>query len=117
MLIRWANEKDLPSWYALASDVSSLFEHPADMGADKGAGSRLLRTALQQLDTNKDISVVTFCDDCSAGKPARAVYKKFGFTNEKLTTHDGLKRSELTRPASIESEMNRINASTGGCHR
>ena len=34
MLIRWANESDFPAWYALATEVSAIFEHPADMGAD-----------------------------------------------------------------------------------
>ena len=34
MLIRWANESDLPAWYALATKVSLVFQHPADMGAD-----------------------------------------------------------------------------------
>ena len=31
MLIRWATEKDLPAWYALATEVSEIFQHPADM--------------------------------------------------------------------------------------
>ena len=34
MLIRWANENDLPAWRALASEVSPIFQHPGDMGAD-----------------------------------------------------------------------------------
>ncbi|GHV26514.1 hypothetical protein FACS18948_2350 [Clostridia bacterium] len=34
MLIRWATEKDLLAWYELATEVSSIFRHPADMGAD-----------------------------------------------------------------------------------
>ena len=34
MLIRWATENDLPAWYALATEVSSIFQHPADMGAE-----------------------------------------------------------------------------------
>ena len=34
MLIRWANENDLPAWYALATEVSALFQNPADMGAE-----------------------------------------------------------------------------------
>ena len=34
MLIRFATEKDLPAWYALATEVSPIFRHPADMGKD-----------------------------------------------------------------------------------
>jgi hypothetical protein len=39
MLIRWATEKDLPAWYALATEVSGIFQHPADMGAELKAKS------------------------------------------------------------------------------
>jgi len=34
MLIRWATENDLPAWYELATEVSQIFQHPADMGAE-----------------------------------------------------------------------------------
>jgi diadenosine tetraphosphate (Ap4A) HIT family hydrolase/ribosomal protein S18 acetylase RimI-like enzyme len=34
MLIRWATENDLPAWYTLATEVSPIFRHPADMGKD-----------------------------------------------------------------------------------
>jgi len=34
MLIRWTTESDLPAWYALATEVSPIFRHPADMGVD-----------------------------------------------------------------------------------
>lgn len=153
MLIRWANENDMPAWRLLASQVSSIFQHPADMGKDpaflgfaekkinqyealtavdyrsgcnmgflsfsrannriswiavsekyrgKGVGSRLLATALRQLDTNRDITVVTFEDGYLQGVPARALYNKLGFSEEEPTTHDGLSRSKLTRPASGE---------------
>ena len=153
MLIRWVNENDLPAWYTLATEVSSIFQHPADMGTDpefisytqnkiskyesltavdymsgnnmgfigfsrannriswfavsekyrgKGAGERLLKTALRQLDTNRDIIVNTFTDDYPPGTVARALYKKYGFTEEKPFVHDGLARCEMKRPASTE---------------
>lgn len=153
MLIRWANENDLPAWYALATEVSPIFQHPADMGTDpefmsyaqnkiskyealtamdymsgnnmgfigfsrtnnriswfavseqyrgKSAGDRLLKTALRQLDTNKDITVITFCDDYRQGRAARALYKKYGFTVEKPTAHNGLPCCQMTRPPSAE---------------
>jgi len=34
LLIRWATENDLPAWCALATEVSPIFRHPADMGTD-----------------------------------------------------------------------------------
>ena len=153
MLIRWATKNDLSAWYVLATEVSAIFQHPADMGTaldfmsyaqsktskyealtavdymsgdnmgfigfsrtnnriswfavsdryrGKGAGDRLLKTTLRQLDTNKNITVTTFCEDYPQGTAARALYKKHGFTMEKPTTHDGLPRCEMTRPASTE---------------
>jgi len=150
MLIRWATENDLPAWYMLATEVSELFQHPADMGAElkskssgkgsvsrhemltavdymsgnnmgficfsridnaitwfavseryrgKGAGKRLLKTTLRQLDTNKDITVNTFPADNLQGVAARALYLKYGFTEERLFEHEGLPRSEMKRPA------------------
>ncbi|NLZ52542.1 MAG: GNAT family N-acetyltransferase [Thermoanaerobacteraceae bacterium] len=130
MLIRFATEKDLPAWYALATDVSQEFLHPGDMGTDpefikyaknkvdkyealtavdymsgnnigfigfsrtknritwfgvskrsrgKGAGSRLLKTALRQLDNTKPITVETFPEGYKPGIPAKNLYRKFGF--------------------------------------
>ena len=153
MLIRWATENDLPSWYALATEVSPIFQHPADMGAEleskagglgavgryevltavdymsdnnmgfiffsrsnnqitwfavsekyrgKGVGDRLLKTALRQLDTNKDITVNTFVGSYPLGMAARALYKKYGFTEERPIIHDGPPRCEMSRPASAE---------------
>ncbi len=130
MLIRFATEKDLPAWYALATEVSQEFRHPSDMGADpefisyakskvskgealtavdymsgenmgfigfsrtnnritwfavskkfrrKGVGSRLLKTALRQLDYTKPITVETYPEGYEPGIPARNLYRKFGF--------------------------------------
>ena len=153
MLIRWVNENDLPAWYALATEVSAIFQHPADMGTElksrnsglgavnryamltavdymsgnnigficfsreknnitwfavseqyrgKGAGSRLLKTALRQLDTTKDISVDTFVDGYAPGMAARALYQKFGFAEKRVFEHDELQRSEMVYPAKNE---------------
>ncbi|MCL1820095.1 MAG: GNAT family N-acetyltransferase [Oscillospiraceae bacterium] len=130
MLIRWATENDLPAWCALATEVSPIFRHPADMGADpeftsyaqskvnkyealtavdymsgsnigfigfsrtnnritwfgvsekyrgKGVGSRLLKTALRQLDHTKPITVETYPEGYEPGIPAKNLYRKFGF--------------------------------------
>ncbi len=130
MLIRFATEKDLPEWYALATKVSQIFRHPGDMGTDpefilyakskvskyealcsvdymsgniagfigfsrthnritwfgvsenfrrKGVGSRLLKTALRQLDFTKPITVETYPEGYEPGIPAKNLYHKFGF--------------------------------------
>jgi diadenosine tetraphosphate (Ap4A) HIT family hydrolase/ribosomal protein S18 acetylase RimI-like enzyme len=130
MLIRWATEDDLPQWYALATEVSPIFRHPADMAKDpefityaksktsklealtavdyrsgtvmgfigfsrvnnritwfgvferhrsRGAGIRLLLTALRQLDNTKPITVETFPEGFAPGVPAKHLYRKFGF--------------------------------------
>jgi diadenosine tetraphosphate (Ap4A) HIT family hydrolase/GNAT superfamily N-acetyltransferase len=130
MLIRFATENDLPAWYTLATEVSPIFRHPADMGTDsdfreyaikkvqqlealtavdyrsgecmgfigfsrtnnriswfavskkwrgKGAGKRLLLTALRQLDHTKLVTVDTYREGYAPGIPARSLYSKFGF--------------------------------------
>ena len=149
MLIRWAAESDLPAWYALATEMSSLFQHPGDMGADpefiscaqkavseykaltavdymsgnnmgfisisrnrnsiawfavweqyrgKGAGSRLLKTALRQLNHSKPITVETFCEGYLLGVPARNLYTKYGFieTESNLTGPHGVPNCRMT---------------------
>ena len=68
----------------------------------RGIGSRLLKTALSQLDTTKEITVTTFCENYLPGLPARAVYSKFGFVDKEKTEHDGQPRSLMSRPPSIE---------------
>jgi len=153
MLIRWADESDLPAWCALATEVSAIFQHPDDMGNDpgfityaqnkiikyealtavdymsgtnmgfigfsransriswfavsekyrgKGVGDRLLKTTLRQFNTNRDVTVGTFRSYYPEGAAARSLYRKHGFTNEELTTYDGLPRCVMTRPASFE---------------
>ncbi len=130
MLIRWATENDLPAWHILATEVSPIFRHPADMGKDpefisyaeskagkfevltavdymsgsnmgfirfsrthnhitwfgvgdkyrrRGVGSRLLKTALHQLDHTKPITVETYPEGYEPGAPAKNLYRKFGF--------------------------------------
>jgi diadenosine tetraphosphate (Ap4A) HIT family hydrolase/ribosomal protein S18 acetylase RimI-like enzyme len=137
MLIRFATEKDLPAWHTLATEVSSIFRHPADMAQDpefiayakskvskyqaltavdyrsgecmgfigisslnciswfgvfekyrnKGVGSRLLKTALRQMDNTRTIYVETYPEGYVPGVPAKTLYRKFGFveTNSNLT--------------------------------
>lgn len=79
------------SWFAVSEKYRS-----------RGVGSRLLKTALRQLDTNREITVTTFRDNYAPGAAARIVYGKFGFVEKELTEHDGLPRSLMVLPASNE---------------
>jgi len=45
----------------------------------KGAGSRLLKTALRHVDHAKPITVETFLDGYEPGVPAKNLYRKYGF--------------------------------------
>ena len=49
-----------------------------------GIASALLEKALAELDRSKDITVTTFRDNDKKGIAPRALYKQFGFAEEKL---------------------------------
>jgi len=49
-----------------------------------GIASLLLKKALAELDSTRDITVTTFRDNDEKGISPRALYKKFGFAEEKL---------------------------------
>ena len=49
-----------------------------------GVASALLEKALAELDRSKDITVTTFRDNDKKGIAPRALYKQFGFVEEKL---------------------------------
>ena len=51
----------------------------------KGIASALLEKALSELDRSSDITVTTFRDNDEKGIAPRALYKRFGFAEEKLT--------------------------------
>ena len=44
----------------------------------------LLQNALAELDNSRDITVTTFRDNDEKGIAPRALYKRFGFAEEKL---------------------------------
>ena len=50
----------------------------------KGIASALLEKALAELDSSRDITVTTFRDNDEKGIAPRALYKRFGFVEEKL---------------------------------
>ena len=49
-----------------------------------GIASALLEKALTELDSSRDITVTTFRDNDEKGIAPRALYKRFGFAEEKL---------------------------------
>mgnify|MGYP003462544841 FL=1 len=51
----------------------------------KGIARALLEKALAELDSSRDITVTTFRDNDEKGIAPRALYKRFGFAEEKLT--------------------------------
>ena len=55
----------------------------------RGLASILLRKALDELDRSKEITVSTFCDNDEKGIAPRALYRKFGFQEDKLTEEFG----------------------------
>lgn len=85
-IIGFSRTNNRISWFA----VSEKYRN-------KGIGARLLNTALRHLDTSKNITVDTFCEDCLLGQPARAVYQKAGFTEtETFTDEYGNRRCRMT---------------------
>ena len=55
----------------------------------KGIASKLLETALSELDRDRDITVSTFREGDEKGTAPRALYRKFGFTEAELTEEFG----------------------------
>jgi ribosomal protein S18 acetylase RimI-like enzyme len=61
----------------------------------QGVGSGLLSETINHLDKNRDIEVITFCNEDPNGEPARILYEKFGFIEkENNLLLDGHKRSK-----------------------
>jgi GNAT superfamily N-acetyltransferase len=50
----------------------------------KGVGAKLLAQALQRLDPTRNVRVQTFVDSVPAGQPARRLYQRFGFIDQKM---------------------------------
>lgn len=55
----------------------------------RGYASELMKTALENLDRTKEISVSTFREDDEKGTAPRALYKKFGFIEGEFTEEFG----------------------------
>ena len=63
----------------------------------KGIGSKLLESALNELDKTKEITVETYRENFIPGQPARKIYKKFGFKETDINLFDsfGNERSKF----------------------
>ena len=55
----------------------------------EGIASALLAAALERLDGSRDITVATFRENDEKGTAPRALYKKFGFAEDKLIEEFG----------------------------
>ena len=55
----------------------------------KGIASKLLETALSELDRNRDITVSTFREGDGKGTAPRSLYRKYGFAEAELTEEFG----------------------------
>ncbi|MBQ7874883.1 MAG: GNAT family N-acetyltransferase [Oscillospiraceae bacterium] len=55
----------------------------------QGIASELLKKALENLDRTKDITVSTFREEDEKGIAPRALYKKFGFSEDELIEEFG----------------------------
>ena len=55
----------------------------------KGIASKLLETALGEMDRSRDITVSTFREDDEKGIAPRALYRKYGFCEAELTVEFG----------------------------
>lgn len=53
-----------------------------------GVASALLEKALSELDRTGDITVTTFREEDNKGTAPRALYRRFGFAEEKLTVEN-----------------------------
>ena len=55
----------------------------------KGIASKLLETALSEMDRSRDITVSTFREGDEKGTAPRALYRKYGFREAELTVEFG----------------------------
>ncbi|MCL2079463.1 MAG: GNAT family N-acetyltransferase [Oscillospiraceae bacterium] len=63
MLIRWATEQDLPAWYDIATELSVIMRHPADMGKDP----ELMSYAKNKTSKNEALTAVDYMSNQNMG--------------------------------------------------
>ena len=71
----------------------------------KGIASELLKTALSELDRNRDITVSTFREGDEKGTAPRGLYRKFGFVGAELTEEFGYPNQVFVLRKDMRSEM------------
>lgn len=69
----------------------------------KGIASALLREALDELDTGREITVSTFRENDDKGTAPRALYRKFGFREGELTEEFGYPNQVFVLPPQIQA--------------
>ncbi len=87
--LAFSRQNNRISWFAVSEEYRQ-----------RGVGTKLLKTALRQLDTAKPITVTAFPSSDPDEQAARHLYRKFGFSIEKNVVYNGLLRAQLTRPSS-----------------
>ena len=86
-VITISRNKNSISWFAVFQMYRGI-----------GVGSKLLEYAINELDSSKEIEVITFREDYVEGIPARIVYQKFGFVDYDLSIEmNGFPRSLMKR--------------------
>jgi ribosomal protein S18 acetylase RimI-like enzyme len=87
-LIAISHKNNTISWFAVS-----------EKHRNKGIGEMLLAYAVSDLDKTREISVITFRENQKEGLPARRLYQKFGFKDDKKDfVHNGMHRCLMKCP-------------------
>jgi ribosomal protein S18 acetylase RimI-like enzyme len=87
-LIAISHKNNTISWFAVS-----------EKHRNEGIGEMLLAYAVNDLDKTREISVITFRENQEKGLPARKLYQKFGFKDDKKDfVYNGLHRCLMKRP-------------------
>ena len=90
-IIAFSNQKSSISWFGVFEKYQK-----------KRAGSKLLESAINQLDPKKEVDVITFRGDDPNGLPAIRIYQKFGFEINSNVIHHDLPRCLMKRPPALK---------------
>ena len=72
----------------------------------QGIASRLLREAMERMDSGRDMTVTTFRQEDAKGDAPRALYKRFGFEEGELLLENGYPVQRFVRKAGRLEEEN-----------
>lgn len=97
-MISISTKRNQIAWFAVAQKYQR-----------QGIGALLLEYAITQLDSEKDISVVTFPEENKEGFAAYHLYKKFGFISYNVNyRHHDRPRVLIIRPKSIDGIQDEV---------